>query len=93
MSYSNYEFEDFDNIDEFEYFEQGPSREDEENVDDNDDNHDNNEEESSLQSRRTSPAWKYFNDQTSQHPGCPMSNCIWKKYWNFNFKTTLRIYT
>ena len=72
MSYSNYEFEDFDNIDEFEHFEQGPSREDEENVDDNDDNHNNNEEESSLQSRRTSPAWKYFNDQTSQHPECPV---------------------
>src|SRR2546423_216797 len=30
------------------------------------------EEEYLLQSRRTSPTWKYFDKQTSQHPGLPV---------------------
>ncbi|RGB32660.1 hypothetical protein C1646_669958 [Rhizophagus diaphanus] len=67
MSYSNYDFEDFNNFDEFEPFEQdAPPIEDEEN-DDNDDS----EDETSSQSRRTLPTWKYFNEQTTQHPGYP----------------------
>jgi len=85
MSYSNYDFNDFD---EFEPFEQDAPREHEENEND----HEESEEENSLQSRRTSPTWKYFNEQTSQHPGCPLSSllqmsiCFWKEYWNFNSK-------
>src|SRR5581483_9372326 len=67
MSYSNYDF-DFNNFDEFEPFEQDePPIEDEENDDNN-----HNDNESSSYSRRTSLTWKYFNEQTSQHPGHPV---------------------
>ncbi|GES87776.1 zinc finger BED domain-containing protein RICESLEEPER 2-like [Rhizophagus clarus] len=71
MSYSNYDFEDFNNFDEFEPFEQdAPFIEDEEN----DDNYEDSKDETSPQSRRTSPTWKYFNEQTIQHPGYPIGN-------------------
>ena len=67
----SYDF-DFNNFDEFEPFEQdAPPIEDEENDDNNHNDNDDNEEGSSH-SRRTSPTWKYFNEQTSQHPGRPV---------------------
>jgi hypothetical protein len=71
--------DDFSDIDfEDEEYEEFSDDEQDQDVEDNpineEENEDNNdhEKEDMPQSRRTSPTWKYFNDNTPQHPGHPV---------------------
>src|SRR2546429_7349561 len=73
--YLDYDFDsfedfDFENFEDFEpYFEQN---QDDVSLREEEEEYDNSEEENSTNSRKTSPTWKYFDEQTSQHPGKPV---------------------
>src|SRR5579859_2615367 len=66
IDFEDREYEEFSSNEQDQDVEENPTNE-EESEDDN-----NHEKENMPQSRRTSPAWKYFNDNTSQHPGHPV---------------------